>query len=256
MKINQFSMASLGLILGSMLSADLAAHTTVLPKNSPDEFYTRNEPDGASSVVNDFSIPHGCDGENVIATSMLFPNGMDVVVEDQDGNAIDSAVLFDALEEDNNVVMGMSPALDANWKFQEVLKGPVNQYNNHGLKDTDARAFVYKGGSLPDGFMALLKWRASFANIKNDSCVSKIEVRIPIVNYCGRNPASPSRMDAWIGRLTDKFSDPALVSEGFWPQITIVNTDMDESCGDGTVLKVSPSDMDIDHFLPIQSFKP
>lgn len=256
MKLKQSSVVGLGMVIGALLSADLAAHTTVLPKNSPDEFYTRNEPDGASSVVNDFSIPHGCDGESVIASSMLFPNGMDVVVEDQDGNDVAPAELFDALEADDNVVMGLSPALDANWKFQDVLTGPVNPYVNHGLKDTDTRAFVYKGGNLPSGLFALLKWRASFGEIKNDSCVSKIEVRIPIVNYCGRNPSSPSRVDAWIGRLTNEFSDPAVTSVGFWPQITVVNTDMDASCGAGKVLKVSPSDMDIDHFLPIKSFKP
>lgn len=245
------------LFAAAIVAGDLTAHTTVVKKNTPDGYHAIAEPDGAKSVVNQFSIPHGCDGETIIASAMLFPNGGESVIEDQDGNPVSMNELYDELEPRNNVVMGPKPALNANWKFQEVRTGPVPEHNNHGLKGADVRAFVYKGGKLRPEFLGLLPWRATFAAIKDDSCLREIVLRIPIVNYCQRRPSSDARMDAWIGRLTAKFNDPALVSTGWWPQMSIVNTNFDEAkCGDGKVFKVSPSDDDIDRFLPITSFKP
>lgn len=246
-------------LFGSLIFiSGLAAHTTVVKKNTPDNFYSNAEPDGVSSVVNDFAIPHGCNGEAVIASSMLFPNGEDPVIEDQNGNPVEPSDLFGELEPDNNVVMGPKPAQNANWKSQSVLKGPVPLHYNHGIKDMDVRAFQYKGGNLPPDFLGLLPWRATFGAIREDSCLREIVLRIPIVNYCQRHPSSAARMDAWIGRFTEMFNDPATVSVGWWPQMSIVNTDFDEAAcaGQEKTYKVSPSDADIDFFLSIQSFKP
>lgn len=248
---------SVALLSSIAFTGGLSAHTTVVKKNTPDGYYTTAEPDGAKSIVNSFSIPHGCNGEAIIATSMLFPNGVDPVIEDQYGNPVAVEDLFGELEPNNNIVMGPKPALNANWKFQEVLTGAVPLHYNHGMKDTDARAFTFSGGNLPQEFLGLLPWRATFGAIKEDSCLREIVLRIPIVNYCQRHPSSPARMDAWIGRFTEMFDDPATVSVGWWPQMTIVNTDFDEAaCGEGMVYKASPSDADIDFYLSIQSFKP
>lgn len=239
-------------------AADILAHTTTLPKNNPDNYYQRTEPDGASSVVNDFAIAHGCNGKPVIATSMLFPNGNDMVIEDQNGETVEAEVLFAELEPLNNLVMGPKPAQVATWKEINVLTGGTREFYNHGLRTEDVRAFQYTGGNLPDYMVGLLPWRASFADIREDSCVKEIQVRIPIVNYCERNPHSPARLDAWIGRLTPLFDDPEVVSAGFWPTVTIINTSFAAkgTCGEGIVYKVSPTDEDIDTFLPIPTFKP
>lgn len=257
--MNARSILFAGVALFSTLAVtgDLVAHTTVVKKSTPDDYYTNAEPDGARSVVNSFSIPHGCNGEAIVATSMLFPNGENPVIEDQYGNPVAPAELFEELEPNNNIVMGPKPALNANWKFQEALTGPVPLHYNHGMKDMDVRSFIYKGGNLPHGFLGLLPWRATFGAIREESCLREIVLRMPIVNYCQRHPSSPARMDAWIGRLTEIFNDPAVVSAGWWPQMSIVNTDFDEAaCGEGKVYKVSPSDADIDFYLSIQSFKP
>lgn len=238
-------------------ASTVLAHTTVLPKNTPDKYYQRTEPDGASGVVNEFAIAHGCNGKPVIASSMLFPNGRDMVIEDQDGRIVEVEELFNELEPLNNLVMGAKPAEAAEWKKIEVIKTATREYYNHGLQTEDVRAFHYSGGNLPDYMVGLLPWRASFAAIRAGSCVREIQVRIPIVNYCERNPNSPDRLDAWIGRTTELFNDPELVSVGFWPMITIINTGFDASvCDGGTVYKVSPTDEDIDSLLPIPTFKP
>jgi len=131
-------------------------------------------------------------------------------------------------------------------------------FYSHGDKTEDVRAFHYSGGNLPNELLGILSWRASFADIKDDSCVKAIDVRIPIVNYCNRSPSSPARMDAWIGRSTPVFNDSEVLARaGWWPYLTITNSSFDESsCGDGITYKVSPTDDDIDTFLPIKSFKP
>lgn len=248
-----------GMVILSILSlpAGAAAHTTVLPKSTPDDYYQRTEPDGASGVVNDFSIAHGCNGQAVVASAMLFPNGFEMVIEDQNGQMISTEELFAELEPYNNLVMGPKPAQDANWKRIKVLKDETREYNNHGLRTVDVRAFHYSGGWVPDYMIGLLPWRASFADIRDGSCVREIQVRIPIVNYCNASPHSPDRMDAWIGRTTEVFDDPEVVSVGFWPTLTIINTQFDEGvCGEGTVYKVSPTDEDIDTFLLMKPFKP
>lgn len=257
MRIGKVIAISVFLLSTLSQTSSVFAHTTVLPKNTPDDYYQRTEPDGASSVVNDFSIAHGCNGRPVIATAMLFPNGEDMVIEDQDGNVVDVDVLFNELKPQNNLVMGPKPAQVATWKRIRVIRGETREYYNHGLHTDDVRAFQYSGGKLPDYMVGLLPWRASFADIKDDSCVKEIQVRIPIVNYCNRNPYSPARMDAWIGRLTDLFDDPEVVSVGFWPMVTIINKNFDaEVCEEGTVFKVSPTDEDIDSLLLIKTFKP
>jgi hypothetical protein len=257
--MRRLNLAVHGCIFLSVFSVagNLLAHTTVRTKNTPDDYYQRSEPDGASSVVNDFVIPHGCNGNPVVATAMVFPNGEQLIVEDQDGTPIDDEILFNELDVQNNLVMGPKPAQDANWKKIDVVTGPTRAYYSHGLKTEDVRGFQYSGGNLPNEMLGILSWRASFANIKEDSCVKAIDVRIPIANYCQRNPGSPARMDAWVGRTTDTFDDPEVVSIGFWPYLTITNTSFDEAaCGEGVTYKVSPTDEDIDTFLPIKSFKP
>lgn len=249
-----------GCVLLSLISisGSLLAHTTVRPKNTPNDYYQLSEPDGASSVVNDFTIPHGCNGDPVIATAMVFPNGEHLVVEDQDGTVIDESDVFNALKEENNLVMGPKPAQNANWKRIEVVAGPTRPFYSHGDRVEDVRAFHYSGGNLPDELLGILSWRASFADIKDDSCVKAIDVRIPIVNYCNRSPGSPARMDAWIGRSTPVFDDPEVLARpGWWPYLTINNTSFDEAvCGNGVIYKVSPTDEDIDTYLPMKSFKP
>lgn len=252
------SIAGSVLFVSTLFAASgVMAHTTVVPKNTPDRYYQRTEPDGAAGVLNDFAIAHGCNGRPVIASAMLFPNGPDMVIEDQDGSPVEADELFSELEPLNNLVMAPKPVQIAEWQKIEVLKTETRPYSSHGVHTEDVRAFHYTGGSVPDYMVGILPWRASFAAVREDSCVREIQVRIPIVNYCERNPNSPSRLDAWIGRTTELFDDPDLVSVGFWPTITIINTDFNEAvCGEGIVYKVSPTDEDIDSLLLIPSFKP
>lgn len=194
---------------------------------------------------------------------MLFPNGRYVVAEDQDGNVVSGLDVYAALEDKNNLVMGPKPARDANWDVQRMKRGPVPVFSNHGDNDNDVRAFVYEEGKIRNEILSLSRWRAKFAEIKDNSCVEAIEVRIPIVNYC-KHDHSEARIDAWVGRPTAVFNDDngEVLSNGFWPKITIINTGytgedaFGVECAKALTYKVSPSDADIDRYMPLESFYP
>lgn len=251
------SKGALGLLLlaAASVATTAVAHTTIVKKNTPDEFAVRTDLAGTSSVVNQVGIPHGCNGKPVKAMAMLFPNGPDPVVVDQDDNPIDLADFLAHFLPDNNIVMRPQPAQVVTWKKITVLEGPVPE-------GTDRRAFVYTQGKLPTGLLGLFPWRQTYGAIDPAKlCLEKMRMRIPIVNYCTPSETADDRVDAWIGRLTGKFNDPEVVSVGFWPWMEIANPHYDEvACneGEGTpyYYKVSPSDADIDEFLPVRGYWP
>lgn len=254
--------AGLVLFAASAVATTAFAHTTIVKKNTPDEFAVRTDLAGTSSVVNQISIPHGCNGTSVKAMTVLFPNGTDPVVEDQDGNPVDLVDFFDHFEPQKNIIMGPKPTQSITWKDVKVKTGPVPEFNNHGLRTEDVRAFAYSKGYLPTHLLGLYPWRQTYGGIKPEKvCLEKIQARIPIVNYCSKKKRGDNRADAWIGRLTAKFNDPAMVSVGFWPNLDIANPHYDETtCADGGgtpyYYKVSPSDADIDEFLPTKGYWP
>jgi uncharacterized protein YcnI len=71
-------------ILGTIIiSGNTMAHTTVLSKNTPTDYSSRDELEGTTGL-NHFSIPHGCDGQPVRAMSIVFPNDSTATAERSD----------------------------------------------------------------------------------------------------------------------------------------------------------------------------
>ena len=246
-------------ILGTMLvSGNAMAHTTVLSKNTPTDYSSRDELEGTSGL-NNFSIPHGCDGQPVRAMSIVFPNDSTATAERSDTG--ESVVLSDHIT--GNAVMGASPAVNSLFKKIKTLEGTVPAFTSHGAEKTeDVRAFVYSGGTLKDGFTGLIPWRATFPTFKSDSCATALTVYIAIANYCTKSTSKDKddRADIWIGRLTEKFDDEDIVSVGFWPYLRVVRdletNPLPGDCGEGYEIGVYPSDESIDEFLPIDGYWP
>lgn len=247
-------------ILGAMIvSKNTQAHTSVVTKNTLEGYETRNQLEGTSSL-NTFSIPHGCDGNPVRANSVVFPNSSNAIAVRIDTR--ESVILADHIE--GNPVMSPQ-AVQNNGLFQKVkmLEGDVPLFLSHGTEKTeDRRAFAYTKGELDSTLLGLLPWRATFPAFKSDSCAIALNVNIAIANYCteSKDEDDDDRADIWIGRVTPLFNDPDVVSTGFWPFLTVirdvVNNPIDESCGDGFTIEVSPSDESIDGFLPIAGYWP
>ena len=247
--------AMLGTII---ISGNVMAHTTVMSKNTPTDYSSRDELEGTTGL-NNFSISHGCDGQPVRAMSIVFPNGADNIAERSDTE--ESVTLSEHIT--GNPIMGASPALNSLFKKIKKLSGTVPSFTSHGAEYTeDTRAFVYTGGTLKDGFTGLIPWRATFPTFKADSCATALTVYIAIANYCTKSKSEDDndRADIWIGRLTEKFDDEDVVSVGFWPYLKVVrdleNNPLPDGCGEGFEISVYPSDEAIDEFLPVEGYWP
>lgn len=252
-------------MLGTMIiSGNATAHTTVMSKNTPTDYSSRNELEGTTGF-NWFSIPHGCSASHggkaqpVRAQSVVFPNGADSLAERTDTK--ESVNLQEHIE--GNPVMGAKPAVNSLFKKIRTLKGPVPSFISHGSELTeDVRAFVFTNGKLQDGLMGVIPWSASFPKFKSDSCATALTAYIAIANYCtnSRNETDDDRADIWIGRLTEKFNDSDVVSVDFWPYLKVVRdlekNPLPEGCGEGFEIGVYPSDEAIDEFLPVDGYWP
>ncbi|MCF6155611.1 MAG: hypothetical protein E3K36_10235 [Candidatus Brocadia sp.] len=257
--INRKGYLAIIAMIGTMItSGNVMAHTTVMSKNTPTNYSSRDELEGTTGL-NNFSIPHGCDGQPVRAMSIVFPNGADSLAERTDTK--ESVTLSDHIT--GNAVMGASPAVNSLFKKINKLVGTVPSFISHGEEKTeDVRAFVFTNGSLKDGFTGLIPWRATFPVFKADSCATAMTVYIAIANYCtkSKNENDDDRADIWMGRLTEKFNDPDVVSVGFWPYLRVVRdlekNPLPEGCGEGFEISVYPSDEAIDEFLPVAGYWP
>jgi hypothetical protein len=254
-------------MLGTMItSGNVMAHTTVMSKNTPTKFSTREELEGTTGY-NWFSIPHGCGSSHahgaknqpVRAQSVVFPNGADSIAERTDTK--ESVNLQDHIT--GNPVMTAKPAVNSLFKKIKTLTGPVPSFTSHGSELTeDVRAFVFTNGKLQDGLLGVIPWSASFPTFKSDSCATALTVYIAIASYCTNSSSEDDddRADIWMGRLTEKFDDPDVVSVDFWPYLKVIrdleNNPLPEGCGEGFEIAVYPSDEAIDEFLPIAGYWP
>lgn len=247
-----------------IIASEAIAHTTVLKKNTPDDWGVRNELEGSSGSISALTIPHGCSSPDgtlgpspVRAQAVVWPNGHDAIAINQTtGDPVDLAE-----EIDGNAVTSPKPVQDRNiFGSIKVQTGPVPTFFSHGERNKDVRAFHYNYGKLHVDLLGIMPYRASYPHFKETSCAIGMRVNIAIANYCTRHLSNDNRADIWIGRLTDKFNDPDVVSVGFWPHVIVVrdleNNPISESCGDGYTLEVSPSDESIDEFLPISRHWP
>lgn len=251
-------------VAAALVAGDVFAHTTVLKKNTPDDWGSRNELEGSSSSVSAFTIPHGCSSPDrtlgpspVTAQAVVWPNGVNAVAMNPDTG--EPVVL--ANEIDGNAVMSAKPVQDHNiFEKIKVRVGPVATFYSHGERTEDVRAFQFKGGKLDTDLLGVVPYRASYPRFKETSCASKMRVNIAVANYCTRHPHKDNRADVWIGELTEKFSDPDVVSVGFWPHVMVIrdlaNNPLPESCGEGYTIEVSPSAESIDEYLPVKGYWP
>ena len=244
-------------ILGTMIVSENAmAHTTVMSKNTPDGYNTRDEREGTTSL-NNFGIPHGCGDEAVRAQSVVFPNGADAIAEVKaTGETVE---LVDHII--GNPIMGAKPAVNSLFDKVNKIEGPVLGFISHGYKEVDTRAFVFTEGKLENGYLGLIPWRATFPKFRPESCATVLNVHIAIANYCkkSKDEYDDDRADIWIGHPTEKFNDEDLLPRaGWWPYLRVVR-DLENNpipCGEGFEINVYPSNEAIDKFLPIAGYWP
>ena len=254
------SLAGFSLAVGVMAPNDAWAnpHTTILKKNNPVKYNSRDEIEGSSGVLNHIRISHGCNDRTVKAMGVVFPNGLDSVATDKsNGEEVDL----------QNHITGASiavkPVQDDNvFEKIRVKDGSINNVGNGA--SLGIRAIHYKNGRLQHNNIGHIPFDAAFPSFNANSCVGSLQVNIAIANYCTPSRKNDNRADVWIGHLTPKFDDPGVVVQsppGFWPQLTVVrdleNNPLPSNCPAGGIhLAVTPTSHEIDTHLPIRGFWP
>jgi hypothetical protein len=218
-----------------------------------------------------FAITHGCAADHdgpqspVVAQSAVFPNGPAAVSVkvgvDPDGHdgpktAPETPInLADHIDGAIGGLIGLSPGAIQDKSVFGAIREVINA-------SEQVRAIHLTKGKLQTNLVGLTPFRVSTPNFLPDSCARSLQIRVAVANWCStsQNRNDDTRVDVWIGRTTSKFNDKGVVSVGFWPTLTVTrdltNNPLPEGCGDGFDIAVSPTDAQIDTFLPIQGYWP
>ena len=218
------------------------AHANFIPKDNLDMYSGRDYKEGSSAFLS-LNLSHGCsnaDGETFATKHAvaIMPNDQSLAgiafTKDRMGNRYGA-----------NGVMSVRPEADANWKRIEAPKATVGEYYSHGLKTEDIAAIQWKRGNIPANFYASVNFRVALPYL--ESCVSKIKVQIPTVQYC-----TSGYIKAWIKEPTPSMPTD-VISTGYAPYFNIVRADNnplgDECGGVGTEEEVYPSTDQIENNL-------
>ncbi len=256
------------LLAASLISTDVWAfpHANIRPKDTLDAYSGRNYQEGSSAVLS-ISIGHGCthSGESYSTrmVTALFPNGLD---PDLGGIAYttDGTTNYEG-----NAMFGIKPVVDYDWKEIVPITGNVPTYYNHGVKTADVRAVHWRWGYIPDNFVGYADVSVSFPKFQPSTCYNKIQVDIPVVQYCSADSKHQNdhvwkrdrlkgdklhRIYAWIKEPTSMFPADTVASPGYVASLTIVRNlttnPLPASCAAGQTLELYPSAADIDMYLP------
>ncbi len=236
-RIRQLVMSSLTVFILCFVQGALA-HTTLVP----------NVLDEGARVFASVSISHGCDGTPVRAQAVVFP-GSDGMVEEV------------GVGEDPNVATTFGDHLQGGLHSSARLTQDKDVFRTQTQSELGGAAgFHFKNGYLQVDLTGQIPVRYSTPTFQAASCAKKVDILIPIANWCSKSATAPDRVDVWMGRLTAKFNDPTVQPVGFWPRITVhrdmANNPLDAACGDGIDLEWSPTDAQIDELLPIEGYWP
>ena len=224
--------------LASALSIGMAdaalAHANFVPKDNLDFYNGRDYQEGRTADLS-INLSHGCSNAD---RTKSFPTQHAVAIMPND-ISLDGIAFTKNHSGDHygaSGVMSVKPEANANWKRIKVNKGPVAEYYSHGLRSEDATAIQWLSGNIPADFYANINFRATLPYL--ESCVSKIKVHIPTIQYC-----SAGYVKAWIKEPTPSMPED-VISTGYAPYFNIIraeNNPLAPECGEGTAEEIYPS---------------
>ena len=198
-------------------------------------------------VYNNVVVAHGCEGQNVIATTTVFPDG------------VDSTVLVDG-----NPYNG--PISDfINWGNlnQKVLSRDVftNEAEKMDESGTNVVGFwVRDGQSLPATYTALFPFRTSAVVFESASCAKSVKIVLGIADICkNTNMAgfTDLTVNLWTPAVGSNFDGPGLHGYNSPATLTVnrdlANNPLDAACGDGSVVELIPSAAQLNRDMPIKN---
>lgn len=209
---------------------------------------SREYKEGAGAFL-DINISHDCtneEGSKHFATTgveVLLPNGASV------------PFTYTANGNTANAVMGVKQKVNHTFEHNIVKKGEVDPFYSHGVKTEDARVLKWLHGKVDNDHYDNLEMKATFPKIDPESCVAKIKMYFPSIQYCKNGYKM-----AWINTADSKFGgDPEAdiyvgktkIYSNYAAYATVVRTsDLPDVCGaEGETLEVMPSVEEINRYL-------
>lgn len=194
----------------------------------------------------DVNIAHDCSneaGEHFPTTgvTIVMPNGSSVpgaYTTDRSGNTYGG-----------NAIMGIKQRVNHTFRKNIVVKGPVDAFYSHGERTEDVRALKWLRGSVDNDHYDNLELKVSFPKIDPQSCIAKIKMFFPSMQYC-----KGGYKIGWIKTAESKYGTgnaKTRITDTYAAYATVVRTsDLPDSCGgQGETVEVMPSVEDINKYL-------
>ena len=241
----KYSTKLITIFLLSVLSNLTMAHLNVAPEDAIAVGDGSREYKEGSSAFVDINISHDCSNEEgkhfaTTGVAVLLPNGMGI----QDTYTSD----FSGEKYDANAVMGVKQRVNNTFQKNIVVKGDVQPFYNHGIKTTDVRALKWFKGKVDNDYYENLEFKVKFPKIDPDSCVAKIKMYFPSMQYCKNDYKI-----GWINTADSKYGlgdEKTRITDTYAAYLNVVRTsDLPESCGEGYLIEIQPSVEDINYYL-------
>lgn len=263
--------------IGVLASGDVFAHANVPAKDYYLTTDGRTYVEGSSAEFK-LNLSHSCSADlPTVITTVAIPNGVDAEIytlgydkntQSVTGNpnqspksskyASTAGFLYtsDATGKQyaGNAMMGIKPSVDNNWEHIVPKNGDVPTFYSHGAKAQDVLGIHWEGGHIPNDFYYDLKFRGNLPRIKPSSCVAKIRVYLPAIQYCGVDMNNLSKQDNWLPKPGAGLTD---ITTNYAPYFDIdrnLRTNpLPETCNSngmkGEVVGLYPSDAQLTAFL-------
>jgi len=296
------SLISLAIVATVAVSGDVLAHANFAAKDWYITKDGRSYIEGSSTKLS-LNLAHSCPvptgvtpaalGWGTVITTVVFPNGQNPEVYDlsldpktlaalsKKPSSMNLANIFYTTDGKGgmfagNALMSTKPERDGDWLQILPKKGSVPAFYNHGTNTQDVRSIHWHGGKVPNELYEDLQFRTSFPKFKPESCVTKVRVYLPAVQYCSDNlnfTAMPdvniTNDDPWLWAPIPGVFD-TVAAPGYAPYIdidrnfednplskTCKKNEEDRSDDDhkgrvkvtDNVIGIYPSVDDIEHFL-------
>ncbi|MFW5443493.1 MAG: DUF1775 domain-containing protein [Methylococcaceae bacterium] len=205
---------------------------------------SREYKEGSSAFLN-VNISHDCTNEEGkhFATSgieLLLPNGESVMggITKSHGGDVYGA----------NAVMGIKQRMNHTFRSVRVKKGAVSPYYSHGEKTEDVRLLSWMKGNVDNDHYDNLEFKTSFPKIDEASCVAKIKMYFPSVQYCRKGYKI-----AWIGTPDSVWGEgdaKTRVTDRYAASLSVVRTtELPAECVEGETVEAKPSVDEINKYL-------
>ena len=197
-------------------------------------------------VYNNVVVGHGCEGKDVIATTAVFPDGVDSTVL-VDGNPYEGSI-SEFINWGNLIQKVMS---------KDVFAKEAEKYDQSG---SNVVGFWVRDGALPATYTGLFPFRSDAAVIEPSSCAKSVKVAVAIADICKNTNIggfTDLTVNLWTPAVGSNFDGPGL--HGYNSPATLtINRDLaanplDASCGEGSAVELLPSAAQLDRDMPIKN---